>query len=300
MPSGHAETSSVFFFLLYFYKIIPLWVCLFFVSIFSVQRVVTHMHTVNQVVVGSILGLIYALIYKYLNLSLLGFLSVFLIGFILVLLSIYKIDQQVYGPIPSWVNKSMYESIKKKQNSSFYLKIGSLYANALVQNITFITWSELERCLDKIIERIQNSEIKYDAVVGIKTGGAIISDYISLKLGLPNYKVKISREEYNCNKQSKDTIDDMIKKKVYYNQGKYTICEGINDNLEGKNIILIDELVSSGKTITEVNNYLKEEKYTNEIYITCVAFYKQNQKESLHINNVLNGTILVWPWGYDN
>lgn len=154
--------------------------------------------------------------------------------------------------------------------------------------------------MDKIVERIQNSEIKYDAVVGIKTGGAIISDHISLKLGLPNYKVKISREEYNCDKQSKDIIDDMIKKRLYYNQGKYMICEGINDNLEGKNIILIDEIVSTGQTITEVNNYLKEEKYVNEIYNTSVAFYKQRNKEELYINYIINATILVWPWGYDN
>ena len=33
--------------------------------------------------------------------------------------------------------------------------------------------------LDIIIYKIQESGIKYDAVVGIKTGGAIISDYIS-------------------------------------------------------------------------------------------------------------------------
>lgn len=300
MPSGHAETSSVFLFLLYFNKFIPLWVCLIFLFLICLQRIITRMHTLTQVIVGSILGFLYASIYKKFNLSLLGFLIVFFIGFILVLLSIFKIDQQVYGPIPSWVDKSMYDNIKNKQNSPLYIKIGSIYANSLVQNITFISWNELEKCLDKIIERINNSEIKYDAVVGIKTGGAIISDYISLKLGLPNYKIKLTREEYNCNKQANNTIDDMIKKTYLYKQGEFTICEGIDDNLEGKNIILVDELVSTGKTMEEAYNYLKDQKYANIVYPTCIAFFKYKYNGSLYINNILNSAILIWPWGYDN
>jgi hypoxanthine phosphoribosyltransferase len=300
MPSGHAETTSIFCFLLYFYKIIPLWVCIFFILIVSIQRVVSHMHTPGQVIMGSILGLFYASIYKYFNLSIIGFLLVFSIGFMLVLLSIYKIDQQVYGPIPNWVDKTMYDSIKKKQNSPLYIKVGSLYANSFIQSVTFMKWYELEHYLDKMVERIKQSGIDYHAVVGIKTGGAIISDYISLKLGLPNYKIKLTREEYNCNKKANNTIDDIMKKNFTNNQGKFTICEGIQDNIEGKNIILVDELVSTGITMEESYDYLKEQKYANIVYPTCIGFYKSKYKGSLHINNILNDTVLIWPWGYDN
>lgn len=300
MPSGHAETTSVFFFLLYFNKLIPLWVCLLFISIFSIQRIITNMHTLFQVLVGIILGFSYASIYNYFKLSILGFLTVFLIGFILVLLIIYKIDKHVYGKIPDWVDKNMYESIIKKQNSPLYIKIGSIYANSLIQNVTFIGWNELENYLDKIVEKIKQTGINYHGVVGIKTGGAIISDYISLKLGLPNYKLKLSREEYNCDKKYINVIDDIFKKNFSYKKGKFTICEDIKDNLEGKNIILVDELVSTGKTMEEAYNYLKEEKYVNIIYPTCIGYYKSEYKGTIHINNIINGTVLIWPWGYDN
>ena len=298
MPSGHAETSSVFSFLLYFYKIIPLWVCLLIIFIVSTQRIISYKHTLLQVVVGAALGFIYAIIYKKFTL---GFIIVLIIGLLLTVLSIHKIDRQVYGPIPSWVDKSMYDSIKKKQCSPFYIKLGSIYANILVRKKrTFISWDELEKYLDKIIDKINNSEIKYDAVVGIKTGGAIISDYISLKLGLPNYKIKLTREEYNCDKKSSDTLDDIIKKNLTKVKGEYTICESIDDNLEGKNIILVDELVSTGKTMEESYNYLKQQKYVHIIYPTCIGFNKSKYKGSLHINNILNETVFIWPWGYDN
>lgn len=89
MPSGHAETASLFFFLLYFYKFIPLWFCLLLISLISIQRITSFMHSYNQVIVGSILGFLYASIYKKFNLSLSGFLIVFCISIILTLLSVY-------------------------------------------------------------------------------------------------------------------------------------------------------------------------------------------------------------------
>lgn len=300
MPSGHAEGFSVLCFLLYFYKIIPLWLCLIIIMIISLQRIISNVHTFNQVLIGSILGFTYANIYKYFNLSIKGFLTIFSIGLMLTLLSVYKIDKEVRGPVPEWVDKDMMASIKKKQESPLYIKLGSLYANAIIQNRTFISWAQLEDYLDIIVERIRHSGKQYDAVVGIKTGGAIVSDYISLKLGIPNYKIKLSREEYNCDKQPNNTVGDMIKKNLYYKQGEFTICEGINNSLNGKNVILIDEIVATGKTMEEAYNYLKERKRVNDIYPTCVSFYKPQYKGQLNINYVLNGTILVWPWGYDN
>lgn len=300
MPSRHAETASLCLFLLYFYKYIPLWFCFMLIFLFSIQRILVNMHTISQVIVGTFFGLIYALIYKYFNLTFIGFIVVFCIGLILTLLSIYKIDNKINKPIPNWVDKSMYESIKTKKNVPLYIKLECIYINSIIQNRTFISWNELENYLDTIIKNIQKTGIKYDAVVGIKTGGAIISDYISLKLGIPNYKIKLTSKEYNCNKKPFYNVYDTIKKILTNKKGDYTICEGINDNLEGKNIILIDEIVSTGKTMVESYNYLKEDKHVYIIYPTCVAFYKWKYKNNLNINRIIDGTIIIWPWGYDN
>jgi membrane-associated phospholipid phosphatase len=83
MPSGHAEGSSVLAFLLYFYNFIPLWASLLFIITVSSQRVFSNKHTVLQVIIGSLLGFIYASIYKEFNLSLNGFLIVVTIGVLL-------------------------------------------------------------------------------------------------------------------------------------------------------------------------------------------------------------------------
>jgi hypoxanthine phosphoribosyltransferase len=175
-----------------------------------------------------------------------------------------------------------------------------MYATAKEKGITYVSWDNLEDYLDKIIEKIQQSGVQFDAVIGIETGGAIISDYVSQKLGLPNYKVKISRSEYNCNKKSSDTVNDIIQRQVLNNYGSYTICEGIQDDLTGKHVILIDEMVSSGKTMLETIQYLRREKHVNTIYPACISLSKKKYKKDVHINHVLQDLVFVWPWGYDN
>jgi hypothetical protein len=50
------------------------------------------MHALNQVIVGSLLGLIYATIYNYFKLSIYGFLVVLSIGFVLTLLTMIELN----------------------------------------------------------------------------------------------------------------------------------------------------------------------------------------------------------------
>jgi hypoxanthine phosphoribosyltransferase len=180
------------------------------------------------------------------------------------------------------------------------MKILHIYANALLQKRTFITWKQLEKYLDIIVEKIKLSGQHYDAIIGIKTGGAILSDYISQKLKIPNYKVKLSRKEYNCNKKEIDTIDDMLKKRFFKNDEKFTVCEMIDDDLQGKNVILIDEIVSSGKTMSETIRYLKNEKNVNIIYPTTISLNTNFYNGDIDIDHIISESVFIWPWGYDN
>lgn len=194
----------------------------------------------------------------------------------------------------------MLDNINKKRNSPLYSKIQEIYTNAIVQGKTFMTWQELEQHLDIIVNTIRNSGKKYDVVVGIKTGGVVISDYISKKLNLPNHKIKLTNSKYKCNKKPFNAIDSIISKHLEFDSLKYDICEGISDDLENKNIILIDENITTGKTMEESHNYLLNYKKVNNIYPVCISFLKNFYKGKLPINYVTNIHSVIWPWGYDN
>jgi membrane-associated phospholipid phosphatase len=86
MPSGHAETITIFASLLYLYKFISLWVCLILIFIFSIQRFISNMHTIIQIIFGIIFGLFYVFLYKHFNLSIYSFLIVLSIGLLLYII----------------------------------------------------------------------------------------------------------------------------------------------------------------------------------------------------------------------
>jgi hypoxanthine phosphoribosyltransferase len=258
------------------------------------------MHTVGQVITGIILGLVYSQIYSITNLSVFSFLLVFIIGITLAILIVNKINSKLEVPVPDWVDPQMLPSIKKKMETPYYMKTLTIFGNALTQGVTFVSWKDIEIYMDDIIERIKDSNIKYDAIIGIKTGGAIISDYISKKLNIKNYKVKLTRSDYNCDKKPINAISDLVLKHILQNYGEYDVCEGIDDNLTGKNVILIDESVSSGTTILSTIKYLRDDKQVDVIFPTSISLAKQFYKGDIYINYVIPKIVCIWPWGYDN
>ena len=95
MPSGHTETITIISCLLYFYKLIPLWLGIFLIFITGLQRIFTNRHTIIQVLFGILFGYIYAKIYQYFNLSIYSFLTVLCFGLFLYLL-IYPTSIKLY------------------------------------------------------------------------------------------------------------------------------------------------------------------------------------------------------------
>ena len=95
MPSGHVETTTISTLLLYFYKYIPLWLCILIIFIVSLQRITSERHTIIQAIVAIICGLIYAHIYKAYDLSFKSFGIVILISLLLTALIYYKVLNKV-------------------------------------------------------------------------------------------------------------------------------------------------------------------------------------------------------------
>ena len=91
IPSGSAESGTIMFSLLYFYGYISLPVSIILIFLVSLQRVLAQRHSIAQVTVGTILGLIYSYIYKSYNFSIFSFLIVLSITFLLTALIYYKI-----------------------------------------------------------------------------------------------------------------------------------------------------------------------------------------------------------------
>lgn len=298
MPSGHTELTTLASFILYNYNYITLPIVFLLIIAMCIQRVLFKRHTILQTIVGVIFGFIYSILYlniknNYLKVGFALFIIFFYINLIL-----YEITKKLNTPLPKWIDKQMYPSINKKKNIDYYLKCFSIIIPSIRQNILYITWNDVEYYLDQIIEEIQNSNIKYDGIVGIKTGGAIISDYISNKLNIKNYKIKIKEKKYGSNPSTDiTTFTSMWYNKYYLKNSNYVIYEDIKEDISNKNIILIDESISSGVTMQTGINYLIKKK-VNKIF--PVVINTINDKEYNIYRIISRKNICIWPWGYDN
>lgn len=297
MPSGHAELITILASLLYKNNIISLEIAILLIIIISSQRVISNMHTVKQVCAGIILGLIYGKIY---NSSKYSYIIIIVFGLLMANFTIMKLDSKMKtDKIPDWVSKEMYLSIEKKKNISQTFKIWHVYSNCSVHYPLFISWKKLEIIMDQIINNIKQFEItnsiKFDAIVGIKTGGAILSDYISTKLNIKNYKIRL---KVDCNIITNNDISTYINNQFVLGNKK-TICENINDNLNNFNIILIDETIQTSTTMNQIFKYLIEIKKVKYVYQQTI-FLNNHDPENQYNYIYKYNTPFLWPWGYDN
>jgi len=298
MPSGHLQSLTLILIILFHYRFISLPLCFGLIFIASLHRVLIHKNTHFQVLAGIILGCICSSIYIIQG-FVKGMVLMFALTFLTILLIIYKIESEINKPIPVWVDTEMYPDIQAKRKTTFIMKFIFILSNFYLKGPTFISWKTLEDQLDILIEKLKEVP-NVDLIVGIKTGGAIISDYVSKKLQLPNNKIKLSRTEYNCNKKLHHTIDVVYKKAILQDLGDYSICEGIPEDIEGKRIILIDETIDTGKTMVEAMKYLMNDKKAALVVPACISLSENKRRLDFNFIYTMHKTVNTWPWGHDN
>lgn len=304
LPSGHVEIITILSYLLFKYKYFSLQLAIFFIILMSFQRLYSQKHSIIQVVIGFLFGAFYGYLYLKTGLTFKTLILQFFFIFIFLILILFIVDSKIYfTKIPSWVDPSLLDKIKEKQNANIFIKLYSIITPSYNQDrFLFIDWKTLENKLNNIVNEIKMTNIQYDGVVGIKTGGAIISDYISNKLNIPNYKIKISTHENKCNKTTMRSLKTYYDIFVAKKKKDYMVCDKIPNSLSNKNIILIDESVASGGTIKRSIDYLLDEKKVSNIHACCI--YKNNdinyRNIHIHSQELTNNICLIWPWGYDN
>lgn len=305
MPSEYVVCATIFSLLLLNKQFINKFSAILIIIVFGLQRLYYKMNTPKQIIIGLFFGLLYSMIY----INLLPNIK-YVILFIILLILYYNylliniIDFNLNKKLPSWIDKSLISLIEKKKNVPYYRKFSEIFfcTNLGLYNNTklFCTWELLEKYMDKLINKIKKTNINFDCIIGIKTGGAILCKYIAIKLNIKYYFIKVSKTKFNCNKKQLNTLTDIFDNHIIKKKSKYMICEPIIDNLKNQNVLVIDELISSGNTLNSVINYLYIEKKVNSIYPLIISTATIGKKYTCPINLATKINYIIWPWGYDN
>ncbi len=109
-------------------------------------------------------------------------------------------------------------------------------------NFRYISWSEYGNLAEALAEKVRANGKNYNLVVGIARGGIpvamVVSDHLNVKIDFVNVK------SYNA--IGKRTSPRILS----------TLTEGI----EGKDVLLVDDLVDQGDTMSFMKRYLLDMK----------------------------------------
>lgn len=119
-------------------------------------------------------------------------------------------------------------------------------------NFEFVSWQQMHRLCFELSRKIKESDREFDTIVSISRGGHIPSRMLSDFLGLPIFSVTIqSYKEFK--------------------QGKLEITQKLGMFLEGQNVLVVDEIADSGKTLERAIGYLTKLRATSvATAVVCV------------------------------
>jgi hypoxanthine phosphoribosyltransferase len=301
MPSGHSEAAALVCGLLYSTGILSFPVAATLTILFGLQRIYANRHTPKQVLVGWSLGILYAILYSQFMMKKSRWVPVgiaFTIVVTLTLILAVRVNAIVNSPVPSWLDPDLKSIVKTKQNANLFNKY--IYTLAPLINSSMCpvyTWSKVESRMDTLLAAIEPP----DAIVGIKSGGAILASYAKSKMPTtPTYYVKAKKAILNGSDANLfvEAYHRNVAKDMKYS---FRMVEGITDSLEGKTVLLLDETVETGDTLAFVKEYLEKEKKVKRVAIGVLNMRKISDMSRMNPYVASpRENITVWPWGYDN
>jgi len=295
MPSGHSEIIVIICALLWKLNLLQPPLAAAIILLMGAQRIYSKMHTVSQVAVGFATGALYAMLYMpFTNRPLIIALLAALIPPVLLVLLTYSINRRIQVPTPSWLDPRLAPIVEKKMNASLFNKY--LYSMSSISNMSmspFYSWKVLEEKTDGLIQKIKGP---VDIIVGIKSGGAIVASYMHSKMPQTKLYYMKSKTDKSENPLIWGYEEAINKKRTI------TLVEGIDDDISDKNILLIDEIIDSGRTILFAKEYLENTKKVKHVTIAAICIAPKGQAVVDKYDSVYGSTecTSIWPWGYDN
>lgn len=310
MPSVHSENAFLLATLIYFNSKIhtKTKIVFIFLAILVVySRIFIGVHDYSDVIIGSIIGIIYGIFYYKYNKTILNNFKKFkiwayiLIG-LLLLIFLYKLNEIKKYNVMCLKSKIPHNFLDNKMKYDIYHKYkrkiakNSDYGNYYLNSLKFIIPGLSNRKInwESINTLLLNHNIdrtNFDCVIGIFSGGGFICKRLAdiLHINDVGYIESKLWTDQELNTTLTQAISTDSKSKVHFSD--------INKlNIHGKDILLVDDTTYTGNTIKSSKKFLLNngaKSIKTYVMITKDATYTDYYSE---INNNIP---LYWPWGYE-
>jgi uncharacterized protein len=142
-----------------------------------------------------------------------------------------------------------------------------------------ISWNQIDKYCDKITNDIKKAKISFDIIVSVGRGGMIPARILSDRLNI--YDIQL--------------FPIRLYKTVNQRNNKPTMGN-LSVDIQGKNILLVDDILDSGVSIESTINYMNSKK-PNSIKSAMLLCKKSNKRKPTFFGEECDDDAwIIFPW----
>lgn len=200
--------------------------------------------------------------------------------------------------IPGWFDSSLIEIYNKKRDRSRMRKRDRTLDGILRQLLKCVpseishvntkkhSWNDIESMIQKVCTVIKEDSYAPSLVIGIKSGGAFIANYVAMCLEVNDIDyIRISH--YSEKSRSVARSLTQVNKNA-------VISEKNTLPVAGRSILLVDDQAATGSSLIVAKDYLLSQG-ANEVRTMCLF----SKKKELVDYRAKRGLAVYFPWGKD-
>ena len=151
----------------------------------------------------------------------------------------------------------------------------------------FITESEIAAIIHLIAKNINESRIKDPLFIAILNGSFLFAGDIMRKITIPNSEISFIKLSSYSGTETTGQVNELI---------------GIGDNISGRNIVILEDIIDTGITLEKIVSLLKKENVA-DITIATLLFKPDAYTKDINIDfigkSIPNNFVVGYGLDYD-
>ena len=150
-----------------------------------------------------------------------------------------------------------------------------------------ISENEITAIVNDISKEINNSEIKNPLFIAVMNGAFLFAADVMRKITIPNAEISFIKLASYSGTQTTGEVSELI---------------GISQNIKGRNVIIIEDIIDSGITLEKIITLLKNEE-VSDIKVATLLFKPKAYTKKINIDfigkSIPNDFVVGYGLDYD-
>ena len=151
----------------------------------------------------------------------------------------------------------------------------------------FIPETEIAAMVHSVANAINNSRIKNPLFIAVMNGTFLFAADIMRKITIPNTEISFIKLSSYSGTETNGEVSELI---------------GISDNISGRNIVVLEDIVDTGITLEKIIKLLKKENVA-DIKVATLLFKPNAYTKDIHIEfigkSIPNDFVVGYGLDYD-